>query len=274
VAFCFALIASFAIPVSVMAQGHTDSSKATIAQRMSAKLTKRDKQWNTHLRTIHFVDRSPDSEGSRIYHALIPDPDRYIRSVAREVMSTLYFSPKDSIPMCRSLTYTLKHDKGISAKSGGNGHVGIFYSSDWVARSFAKGDTAAVDFETRGVLLHELTHAFQLEPQGIGPYGGPNRAVWEFIEGMADAVRVAAGGFHGEADRPKGGSYHQGYRYIGYFMNWVSEHKDKDFIRKMNRSCLTVVPWSWDGAVQYSLGKSYTMDALWHEYQVAMGEAK
>ena len=26
-------------------------------------------------------------------------------------------------------------------------------------------------------LLHELTHAFQLEPQGIGPYGGPNKAL-------------------------------------------------------------------------------------------------
>lgn len=44
-------------------------------------------------------------------------------------------------------------------------------------------------FETRGVLLHELTHAYQLEPQGIGSYG-TNRVFWAFIEGMADAVRV------------------------------------------------------------------------------------
>ena len=49
-------------------------------------------------------------------------------------------------------------------------------------------------FETRGVLLHELTHAYQLEPQGIGSYG-TNRVFWAFIEGMADAVRVANGGF-------------------------------------------------------------------------------
>ena len=32
-------------------------------------------------------------------------------------------------------------------------------------------DTAKLFFETRGVLLHELTHAYQLEPQGIGNYG-------------------------------------------------------------------------------------------------------
>lgn len=86
-------------------------------------------------------------------------------------------------------------------------------------------------------MLHELTHAFQLEPQGIGPYGGPNKAVWELIEGMADAVLVSAGGFPGEQDRPKGGSYHDGYRYIGYFFDWVRRNKDKNFIRKMNKSC-------------------------------------
>ena len=55
-------------------------------------------------------------------------------------------------------------------------------------------DTAKLFFETRGVLLHELTHAYQLEPQGIGSYG-TNRVFWAFIEGMADAVRVANGGF-------------------------------------------------------------------------------
>lgn len=43
-------------------------------------------------------------------------------------------------------------------------------------------------FSKRAVLLHELTHAYQLEPQGIGSYG-TNRVFWAFIEGMADAVR-------------------------------------------------------------------------------------
>lgn len=73
-----------------------------------------------------------------------------------------------------------------------------------------------MDFETRGVLLHELTHAYQLEPQGIGSYG-TNKVFWAFIEGMADAVRIANGGFHGENDRPKGGNYMDGYRCAGYF---------------------------------------------------------
>ena len=240
----------------------------------AASVSAENQAWDRHLEDICFIDANPESQGSQIYHAIIPDPDAYIRRVAREVMQCLYFSPADSIPMLHRLDYIIRRDRGISAKGGGNGYVNIFYSLDHVRRSFADNDTARVDFETRGVLLHELTHAFQLEPQGIGPYGGPNKAVWEMVEGTADAVRVACGGFHGEPDRPKGGSYHDGYRYVGYFFNWVKENKDKDFIRKMNHSCLTVVPWSWDGAVQYVLGADYTIDTLWHEYQLAVGDVQ
>ncbi len=227
--------------------------------------------WDAHLDKIIFDDQAPQTNGSAIYHRLIADPDAYIRSVAREVMQCLYFTPTDSIPQLHRLRYILKDDPGISAKDGGGGFVEIFYSTRHVEKSFTGDDTARVDFETRGVLLHELTHAFQLEPQGIGSYG-TNPTFWQLIEGTADAVRVACGGFHGEADRPRGGSYTNGYRQIGYFFDWLRRTKDKDFIRKINRSCLDVVPWSWDAAMTYALGRPCTVDDLWHEYQVAMGD--
>lgn len=234
---------------------------------------KEQSRWNSHLDAIVFVDKAPQSQGSAIYHALISDPDAYIRKVAREVMQCLYFTPEDSIPQLHRLRYLLKDDPGVSAKGGGNGYVEIFYSTRHVEKSFKNRDTARVDFETRGVLLHELTHAFQLEPQGIGGYGD-NPVVWQLIEGTADAVRVACGGFHGEADRPKGGNYTNGYRHVGYFFDWLRRTKDKDFIRKINRSCLEVVPWSWDAAMSYALGRKCTVDELWHEYQVAVGDLK
>ena len=248
------------------------SASASIARRMSTELTAEDLRWNTHLQTINFKDHAPKTKGSQIYHSLIPNPDPYIRSVAREVMKCLYFSPEDSIPLLKTLDYELQDAKGVSWKDGDGPYASITYTTGHIESSFVDNDTARVDFETRGVLLHELTHAFQLEPQGIGPYGGSNPAVWEMVEGTADAVRVACGGFHGEADRPKGGSYHDGYRHVGYFFNWVRETKDPDFIRKMNRSCLEVVPWSWDGAVSYALGPGHTINALWQEYQRAMGD--
>ncbi len=222
---------------------------------------------------IIFQDKAPESEGSRIYHSIITQPEEYIKEQARAVLNTLYFSPEDSIVPVHNLRYTLEDSKGISAKGGSNGEIRIFYSTRHIASSFQGNDTAKVAFETRGVLLHELTHAYQLEPQGIGNYGN-NKVFWAFIEGMADAVRVANEGFHGEKDRPKGGSYMDGYRRAGYFFVWLRDTKDPEFLRKFNRSTLEVVPWSFDGAIKHVLGQEYDIDTLWHEYLTAMGDIK
>lgn len=220
--------------------------------------------------TVLFEDKAPETEGSKIYHRMIPNAESYIKEQARAVLATLYHSPKDSITPVNKIHYTLEDSEGISAKGGSQGDIAIFYSTRHIEKSFAHNDTAKLFFETRGVLLHELTHAYQLEPQGIGSYG-TNRVFWAFIEGMADAVRVANGGFGPDA-RPKGGNYMDGYRTTGYFFVWLRDNKDPDFLRKFNRSTLEVIPWSFDGAIKHVLGKGFTIDDLWHEYQVAVGD--
>lgn len=73
---------------------------------------------------------------------------------------------------------------------------------------------------------------------------------------MADAVRVANDGFHGEQDRPKGGSYKNGYRYTGYFLAWIQQTKDPNFLRKFNRTAIELETWSWDAAIQKCLGNN------------------
>ena len=78
------------------------------------------------IKDIFFDDQAPDSKGSKIYHAIIPDPEAYINKVSREVLNTLYFSPKDSIPALKRLHYKLEDTKGISAKGGVNGYLDIF----------------------------------------------------------------------------------------------------------------------------------------------------
>ncbi len=229
-------------------------------------------EWdNYNVGTILFEDKAPQTKGSDIYHRIIPDPESYIKEQAKTVLATLYGSPEDSIPPVNKIHYTLEDSEGISAKGGGNGDVTIFYSTRHIEKSFAQNDTAKLFFETRGVLLHELTHAYQLEPQGIGSYG-TNRTFWAFIEGMADAVRVANGGFDGPNARPKGGNYMDGYRTTGYFLVWLRDNKDPEFLRKFNRSTLEVIPWSFDGAIKHVLGDKYSVDELWHEYQVAVGD--
>ncbi len=197
--------------------------------------------WESYdVGNIVFEDKAPETAGSAIYNSIIPDPESYIAEQARVVLSTLYFSPQDSITPVHRIYYTLEDSEGISAKGSGGGNMNIFYSTRHIENSFQDSDTAKVLFETRGVLLHELTHAYQLEPQGIGSYG-TNRVFWAFIEGMADAVRVANGGF-GPDGRPRGGNYMDGYRTAGYFFVWLRDNKDPDFIRKFNLSTLEVAP--------------------------------
>ena len=233
-----------------------------------------DQKWKDYnVGTIHFEDKAVGTEGSRIYNSIIPNPKEYIAAQARKVLNTLYFSPEDSIVPCNNLYYTLEDIQGISAKGGGDGEITIFYSSRHVEKSFVNNDTAKVHFETRGVLYHELTHAFQLEPQGVGTYG-TNKLFWAFVEGMADAVRVANGGFNNETDRPKGGNFDDGYRTTGYFLVWVRDHKDPDFLRKFNRTALEVIPWSFEGAFKKIFGEDCNVADVWKEYQLAVGDIK
>lgn len=219
---------------------------------------------------VIFRNESPATRGSKIYASLIPDPAAYIQKHARKVLETLYFSPEDSIPGIREIHYTLKDYKGVSAKDGMPPSISIVYSTNWIEKSFGHTDTARVDYETRGVLYHELTHGFQLEPQGIGTYG-TNKTFWAMIEGVADAVRCLNGCFTDE-DRPKGGRYDDGYRTTGFFLAWLTHTKDKDFLRKFNQSTLHVIPWSFQGGIRYALGEKSDVESLWKEYQQAMGD--
>ena len=78
--------------------------------------------------SVLFEDKAPETAGSDIYRRIIPRPESYIKEQARTVLATLYTSPKDSIPRVYQIHYTLEDIEGVSAKSGGNGYVSIFYS--------------------------------------------------------------------------------------------------------------------------------------------------
>lgn len=215
--------------------------------------------------TIVLEDKAPSTAGSRLWKGVIPDAESYIRKTAEEVLATLYDSYSDTIPQVYRLHYSLEDVDGISAKGGGNGDISIFYSTRHIERSFELNDTSRLLFETRGVLLHELTHAFQLEPHGVGDYGN-SRIFRAFIEGMADAVRLANGGFEHPNNHSREGHYLEGYQAAGYFFVWIRDNKDADFLRKFNRSAIDVNPWSFDAAIKYSLGEYYSINSLWEEY--------
>lgn len=259
----------FAITLSVSAQLQSGKYHAPV---------KVQKKWQKHHPgDVIFEDLSPATEGSRIYHNIIPSPTPYIQENARRVLQTLYWSPKDkNVPQLKSIYYTLKEYDGVSAKSGSGDHVGIVYSTKHIEKSYQGGDTARLDYETRGVLYHELTHAYQLEPLGCGTYGDGGE-FWCFIESMADAVRLTLGCFEQNfqsKDRPRGGDWRKGYRTGGYFLYWIMLNKDKEFLKKFNRSAIELNPWSWDAAMKHVLGDKpeNSVEALWNEYQKAIGD--
>lgn len=228
---------------------------------------------------VNFRIEDPKTGGASIYNRIVPEPEKYIQESARRVLQTLYYSPDDvNVPYVKTIEYVVRNFDGISYKSGSGDYIRIDYSTDWIEKSYVGNDVAKVDYETRGVLYHELTHAYQLEPKECGSYGD-NGPFWAFIEGTADAVRLSNGCFEQDfssTDRPRGGSYLDGYRYLGYFIYWMKINKDDDFIRKFNATAATVVPWSFDGAVKsiFPDDPDITMDHLWREYQKAVGDIK
>lgn len=234
----------------------------------SANKTNAEISWDSfNYPEINFINKAEDTEGWEIYNRIVPNPEELIKESILGVVKTLYWSPADSIPNIEKINYSFEDRRGISAKSGGVPVIGIFYSSRWVESSAKNGGDDKVLYETEGVLYHELVHGFQLEPQGIGSYS-TNKTFFAFIEGMADAVRAHNGYFPEENRRP-GGHWMDGYQTTGFFLDWLTT-KDKDFLRKFNKTALDVVPWSFDGAIKHVFGNEFSIDELWDEYQTAL----
>lgn len=265
------LIFIFTLTISLNGIAHKKNKKI----EFPIPIEKKWKDYNPGY--VNFKDKSPESEGSKIYHTIIKNPEPYIQENAIRVLQTLYDNPQDkNIPKLKVIHYIIKDYDGISEENGHGNQVRILYSTRWIEQSFANNDTAKVDYETRGVLYHELTHAYQLNPKNCGTYedGGE---YWCFIEGMADAVRLACGCFEQDFqsnDRPRGGTWRSGYRITGYFLFWLQQNKDKNFLKKFNHSAVELETWSWDAAMKHVLGNrpENGVDALWNEYLKAISK--
>lgn len=265
------VIACAMLQLSVAAQAEKHDSKYH-------KPIKIEKQWKKfNPGQVKFEIKSPEAEGAKIYQSFIKDPEKYIGENALRVVQTLYWSPEDvHLKRLKTIYYSVEDYDGISEESGRDNGLGahIRYSTRWIERNYKDKDIMKVDYETRGVIYHELTHAYQLSPKGCGTYDGKSE-YWSFIEGMADGVRVSCGTFSQDfksKDRPRGGSWRSGYRIGGYFLYWLTLKKDPDFLRKFNLSAIEVNPWSWDKACKHILGEENGVEKLWREYMADLGE--
>lgn len=212
---------------------------------------------------VDFKILDPDTEGAAVYAGLVQDPDAYIKYHARKVAEILFYTAKDTMNDVQTIHYTLKDYDGVSAKSGNPPAISIVYSTQHIEKS-ANESLYKLDFETRGVLYHELVHAYQFEPKGIGSYS-TNKEFWACIEGMADAVRAEAGFFDMSTRKP-GGNWMDGYRTTGFFLQWLKT-KDPDAIRKFHLTVRDLDVWSFDKAIKCVFGEESGIESMWNEYQ-------
>lgn len=217
---------------------------------------------------VDFKVLDPETKGASVYTNLVQNPDEYIRYHARKVAEILFYTAKDTMNDVQEIKYTLKDYDGVSAKGGNPPVISIVYSTQHIEKS-ANESLYKLDFETRGVLYHELVHAYQFEPKGIGSYS-TNKTFWACIEGLADAVRAHAGYFDMSTRKP-GGNWMDGYRTTGFFIQWLTT-KDPDAIRKFHETVRDIDEWSFDKAIKRMFGEDSSIESMWNEYQAFLSK--
>lgn len=217
---------------------------------------------------VRFEVLDPQTEGAAIYARLVQSPDDYIRYHTRKVAEILFYSAADTMNTVGKIDYTLKDYAGVSAKSGTPAETQIVYSTQHIEKS-ARESMYKLDYETRGVLFHELVHAYQFEPKGIGSYS-TNKEFWACIEGLADAVRAEAGLFDIEALRKPGGHWLDGYKTTGFFLQWLTT-KNPDALREFHLTVRDMEVWSFDKAMKQLFGPECGIERMWSEYQQFLG---
>jgi PKD repeat protein len=224
------------------------------------QITAQDVWSNFKYPAINFVDEDKVSSGAILFNRLVPNPDSLFKDRIMAVCKILYRNPNE-VPGKSLFKFNLRLTEGVAATGGQNSDViDMFLSSQYLAgfyKNNGSNDKTMLD-EIKGILTHELTHAYQNNMEGY-PYIAD---VYSCVEGMADGVRIKAG--YMPSSRRTGGHWNDGYRVTGYFIEWLST-QDPDFIYKFNQSVLSAKPWSWSKLTQQVFGKPVI--EMWAEYQ-------
>jgi len=206
-----------------------------------------------------------NGEGYDLYTTLVQDPEAYIQYHAQKVARILYSSVSKPMPKVEKINYSIFDYEGISEKSGQAPVISINYSSRYIAE-IGKESLYALDQETRGVLYHILTHAYQYEPRGIGTYD-TNPEFRACVQGLAFAVRAQTGCFDPSRQAP-GGHWLDGLHVTGFFLHWLTLNKNPDTVRLFNRTVKDQDTWGFDSAMKSIFGTDVTIEGLWAEYQM------
>lgn len=221
------------------------------------ELTEEMDVWSTfNYPQVDFTNEDVEGKGAG-YATYISNPEQMIKETALRVCQQLYFSPSEA-PNVEKIVYRVHDYDGISGKGGEPPLIHVSFSSDYLDKQIKAGASKeTIIDEVVGVLVHEMTHAYQQSCK----YEGDG---WSVIEGIADAVRYREG-FIDLSLRQPGGSWADGYKTTGFFIAWITEHKDPNFLYQLNQSVGQDYHWTWEPNMQKLLGVS--VESVWEEYQ-------
>ncbi|MGE5499610.1 MAG: basic secretory protein-like protein [Syntrophothermus sp.] len=205
-----------------------------------------------------------DQQGNGKYFTLyISNPDSLEKVICLRVCKLLYKTPGEVVKV-NKLGWIIRDMSGVAFTTGlgaANEKATVF-SAQYLKGLIDSRTRAAVIKEITGVFTHETAHVFQSDNN----YGEKNG--WSAIEGIADCVRFLAGEDN-ISRRHKGGSWLDGYTTTGFFIAWLQEKKDPDFLYKFNKYVgQHPSDYTWDAACYKLLNKS--VSDLWNEYQAAI----
>jgi hypothetical protein len=222
---------------------------------------------------FEFQNSIPNHPGSILFCSTIKDPIAISRDFSYRIIALLYGTPQNHHPSYISkITIILSDMPGVAHMISENGsarkkeiHVSVNHICETYARN--NNDVAGLGGEIRGVLIHELTHAWQYFEQVCLPSSAHNdhrheRAPGGVTEGIADFIRLRSGMAPSHWKKSKG-RWDGGYDCTAHFLAWVEDTKrEVGFVRKLNYA---IGKSGWDvRCVDDICGVG--VEALWKEY--------
>ncbi|MBI3712449.1 MAG: pre-peptidase C-terminal domain-containing protein [Burkholderiales bacterium] len=234
--------------------GYSAYSGASLVATYEAATCTNCGAWNKP--TVDF--RNDLSPGGLKFNQLVPDVNSYIQIIAENVQKTIYHNASE-VPAFSTLELHIERwetePNGVAWKAGDPPRIIVNVNAYHLERIAAAGGDVAE--EVRGILFHEMTHAYQFSTGVDLPA----------IEGLADTVRYL-NGYIPTSFRHTGGSWTDSYKTTAFFFAWIKERKGyPDFPYCFNQQGRPGNSgWSWDGAMRACTGGN-TTQALWNEYQ-------
>ncbi|KAJ3208269.1 hypothetical protein HDU67_006924 [Dinochytrium kinnereticum] len=208
---------------------------------------------------INVVNREGEEKDTPpVFSTVVPEDEAqsFLTSISKTVLTSLYGAEGASRApgYVKSLTLIVRCMDGV-AYCTGDSDKEIHLSTTYLRQVGTKGPESLRQ-EILGVLIHEVTHAwqwFQAEASG------------GLIEGVADWVRLVNQLEPPHWKRKKGGKWDDGYNTTAYFLDWIEKGKGRSgFVNRLNSSMDSEEEWDEEIFLKLT-GRS--VDQLWREYQ-------